>query len=329
HPMFEITVVEEGDAAKKMLAQNRYDLMITAAMLPKFHGFNLSYHAAANYPELKIIIISEIYKGTEYKHQAITQYRADDFFEKPLDKPKFKKRVLELLDINESELEDKNLLTTAQPAIPDTRKIPTIRKIKEEEKQLTSEDLFGDLLEEVQEIKPYEIKLDEDLKKKTGPHVIKTEKKAPQEDILVTRQMPSVSTTKLLKKDIAATQVLPDLDSLAREAGVTRPIKTAKPDDVSATRKIDIDLDQLFKTKKEDKKQPQETLKFKKIEDDISKKFEDTLSGLGIKGKPTQLKDTSTRPIKVEETLVQKARELETQEKDDKKMNWAAMISSD
>ncbi len=272
HPLFEITVVEEGDAAKRMLAQNRYDLMITAAMLPKFHGFNLSYHAAANYPNLKIIIISEIYKGMDYKHQAVTQYKADDFFEKPLEKVKFKKRALELLDISENELDQKNLFTTAQIPIPDTRKIPTIKKLKEDEKQLSSEDLFGDLLEEVQEIKPFEIKLDEDLKKKTGPHVIKTEKKTPEDsDILTTRQMPSV--TQVLKKDAAATQILPDFEALAKEAGVTKPIKTVKPEDAASTRKIDIDLDELFKTKKEDKKENQETLKFKKIEDDISKKL--------------------------------------------------------
>ncbi|MCX6582070.1 MAG: protein kinase [Candidatus Aminicenantes bacterium] len=326
HPLFEITVVEEGDAAKKMLTQNRYDLMITAAMLPKFHGFNLSYHTAANFPNLKIIIISEIYKGMEYKQQAINQYKADDFFEKPLEKEKFKKRALELLGVNENDLAQENLFTPSRPPIPDTRKIPTIRKLKEDEKQLSSEDLFGDLLEDVQENKPFEIKLEEEMQKDTGPHVIKTEKKAPEDaDILVTRQMPlpspspSPALTQMLKKDAAATQVLPDLDSLAREANVTRPIKAAKPGEGASTRKIDIDLDELFKTKKEDIKENRETLKFKKIEDDISKKFEDTLSGLGIKGKGAQLKDTATRPIKIEETLAQKARELETQEKDEKK----------
>ncbi|HLP46320.1 MAG TPA: response regulator, partial [Candidatus Kapabacteria bacterium] len=77
HPIFQVTVVEEGDIAKKALAKDRYDLLITAAMLPKFHGFNLSFYAATNYPGLKIIIISEIYKGMDYKYQAITQYKAD------------------------------------------------------------------------------------------------------------------------------------------------------------------------------------------------------------------------------------------------------------
>jgi DNA-binding response OmpR family regulator len=40
-PTFEITVANEGDTAKKYLEEKSFDLMITAAMLPKFHGFNL------------------------------------------------------------------------------------------------------------------------------------------------------------------------------------------------------------------------------------------------------------------------------------------------
>jgi two-component system response regulator PilR (NtrC family) len=83
---FEITVANEGDTAKECLAEKSFDLMITAAMLPKFHGFNLSQYAAENYPGMKIIIISEIYKGMDYKHQATTLYKANDFFEKPFDK---------------------------------------------------------------------------------------------------------------------------------------------------------------------------------------------------------------------------------------------------
>ncbi|HLP47105.1 MAG TPA: serine/threonine-protein kinase, partial [Candidatus Kapabacteria bacterium] len=270
------------------------------AMLPKFHGFNLSFYAATNYPGLKIIIISEIYKGMDYKYQAITQYKADDFFEKPLDKEKFKKRALELLGIKENDLLQNNL--PGNPvAIPDTRKIPTMQKINEENKKLTSEDIFGDLLENVKE-------------NKSATNMMKTGKKEDNEDIMLTRQMPSL--TQVLKKDESSTQVLHGLDSLGKEIGVTRPIKTVKPGDAAATRKIDLDIDELFKAKKEGKKE-NETQRFKKIEADISKKFEDTLSGLGIKGQSTQLKDT--RPIKVNESIARQAREVEIQEKDEKK----------
>ena len=315
HPIFEVTVVEEGDAAKKMLATNHYDLMITAAMLPKFHGFNLSLYAAKHYPGLKILIISEIYKGMDYKHQAINQFKADDFFEKPLDKDKFKKRALELLGINEKDLEQQKESATQIP-IPDTRKIPTLRKLEKDSNKLTSEDLFGDMLENNEENKPFEIKLHEDLQK---------------DDLLLTQQMPSPALTQVIRKDAGATQMLPRFESLEKEIGVTRPIKIEKPGEPPTTRKIDFDIDELLKIKKEVKKENKETQRFKKIEDDISKKFEDTLSGLGIKGKNSRHKDTNSQPtqpsqpsqpsqpMKLDEALSKTVLELEIPEKDDKK----------
>ncbi len=98
-PVFDVAVASDGEAAKQLLNQRDFDLMITAAMLPRFHGFNLALAVSQDHPGMKTIIISAIYKGSEYKHQAVTQYRASDFFEKPLDKEKFKKRVLELLNV--------------------------------------------------------------------------------------------------------------------------------------------------------------------------------------------------------------------------------------
>jgi serine/threonine protein kinase/DNA-binding response OmpR family regulator len=311
YPMFQVTVVDEGDAARKILAKDRYDLMITAAMLPKFHGFNLSYYAATNFPGLKIIIISEIYKGGDYKHQAINQYKAHDFFEKPLDIEKFKKRVYELLDLKESDLPKiQPRSATPQVVVPDTRKIPGLRTIPPENKKLSSEELFGDLLEHVKEDKTNDSKSGIDLQDKSvaATHVLKTEK----ENLLLTRQMPSLP--QVLKKDSSSTHVLLDLELLKKEIGVTRPLKTVKPGETSATREIDLNIDELLKTNGEKKKS--ETQRFKKIEDDISKKFEDTLSGLGIKNKSIPLKDT--QPIKVNESLARKVHEFENQERNDK-----------
>ncbi len=87
-PAFEVAVASDGETAKQLLHDHSFDLMITAAMLPRFHGFNLALAVSQDYPGMKIIIISAIYKGLEYRHQAITQYRANDFFEKPLDQDK-------------------------------------------------------------------------------------------------------------------------------------------------------------------------------------------------------------------------------------------------
>ncbi len=286
HPIFDIIVLNEGDTAKNFLSKKKFDMLITAAMLPKFHGFNLSLYASTHFPGIKIIIISEIYKGMDYKHQAVTQYKADEFFEKPFDKNIFKKRVLELLDIDEKDLVEKDALTTTQIPVADTKKIYTLKKIQEdkEKKILSSEDIFGDIIKKVEEIPPFEIELEEDKEedKKEG------KPKAGKDD----------SAARLLDKT--------DID-IGKQFKKTKP-STAEFD----TRKIDMDLDNLMRTQKIEKK---DTHKFKKIEDDISKKFEDTITGLGIGRKKPPHKDT--RPIKIQEPPGEPPPQIETKEKKD------------
>jgi DNA-binding response OmpR family regulator len=279
-PVFEVTVANEGDTAKEYLAEKSFDLMITAAMLPKFHGFNLSMYAGENYPGMKIIIISEIYKGMDYKHQATTIYKANDFFEKPFDKKIFKDRVFELLEIKREDLEQSSKQTTTQAPFSDTKKIPTIKKLEEEGKKLTSEDLFGDIIEKVHDVPPYEIKLD------------------AEED-------------KNKKKEKPGGTAVPEAPPVTREfaAPLTQKIDIKTPS-VNKTRKIDLDLLKLIKTEKKDKTKYKD-IRSKKIEEDISKKLEDTLSGLGISSKSTPSpgaaagtvpKTEVIKPIKLPET---------------------------
>ncbi|MCK4890310.1 MAG: response regulator, partial [Candidatus Aminicenantes bacterium] len=75
-PMFELAIAEAGDTAKMLLKKQKYDLVITAAMLPKFHGFDLAKFVSSTYPETKIIVMSSVYKGLEYKNQAISEFGA-------------------------------------------------------------------------------------------------------------------------------------------------------------------------------------------------------------------------------------------------------------
>lgn len=254
-PVFEITVANEGYTAKEYLAEKSFDLMITAAMLPKFHGFNLSMYAGENYPAMKIIIISEIYKGMDYKHQATTIYKANDFFEKPFDKKIFKDRVFELLEINKEDLEQSSKETTTQEPFSDTKKIPTIKKLEEKGKKLTSEDLFGDIIEKVHDVPTYEIKLDAEENNKK-------------------------------KKEKPGGAAVPEAPPVTREFATPVAPQVLKTPSVNTTRKIDLDLLKLIKTEKKDKIKYKD-IRSKKIEEDISKKLEDTLSGLGISSKST------------------------------------------
>ncbi len=244
-PVFNMETVDEGDKAKELVKNKNYDLVITAAMLPKFHGFNLSQFIGTQSPQTKILIISGIYKGIEYKHQAITQYKADDFLEKPLNRNQLKKRILELLDLEEENLKGDEQSPTTEIPLTDTTKIPAVQKSEPEKTKYSSNDLFGDIIDEVEKIPIHEIKLDKESDKKAEPR----------------KETKDVSPKSSKKKN--------------RE-------------------KIDLELANLVKVKSETPDQR----KFKKIEDDINKKLEDTLSGLGIKLKTTPKKDIEDKKAK-------------------------------
>jgi TonB family protein len=294
HPIFEITTASEGDEAKKRLAEKQFDLMITAAMLPKFHGFSLSQYAAENYPGINIIIISHIYKGIEYKHQAISQYRANDFFEIPFDKEALKNRALELLGINEEELTVPADKSTTQAPVSDTRKIPTLKKMQEEEKGdgLTSRDLFGDIIHQVEkEPPPFEIKLEGEEPRQQPP----SPPAPPVTQVLTRDELPWE-----LEKDVPPTTQVLKPPGFSREPGSGKSAHSPS----AATQKIDMDLLHFIQTgKKEKEKKDKE--KLKKIEDDISRKLEDTLSGLGINDRKTAVPGKKKEAVKQPQARVE------------------------
>ncbi len=102
--IFEITIARSEESAKDLLKNFRFDLLITETLLPKSHGFILSKYVSEHYPTTKIIIISDKLKQADYKQEALTQHGASDFFEKPLPERLFRKRVLEVLGIDDEEL---------------------------------------------------------------------------------------------------------------------------------------------------------------------------------------------------------------------------------
>jgi len=227
-------VVEDGLKAKKALTKDNFDLVITAAMLPKFHGFQLSEFIAKEYSQIKTIIISGIYKGVDYRHQAITQFKAVDFFEKPLMVDKFKSRIVEILNLDLDELEKQNSLHKTN--LIDTAKIPLYNNIKKKEENLTSDDIFGDIIKDVEKSKPSNDILPENSIKINQPSKKKTSKNKSFD-----------------------MSILDDL--------VKKPIK----------KKIE-----------------------KKIETDISRKLEDTLSGLGLSNKSVKKKHVTPPKINIE-----------------------------
>ncbi len=252
---FEFSKVEDGEAAKKILEKKRFDLVITAAMLPKFHGFYLSQHIKELFPTTSVIIISGVFKGYEYRQQAMTQYQADDYFEKPLDLVKLKKRAYELINV----MEDAEQFDPSVTQIPKakTNKIPTLKTLEQEQNKLTSDDIFGDILKKIESSSPG-VKID--LEQPKAPPV----------------QHPNPTITD-------RSDLLKELVTLEEPSRVSPTVLLKKP----------VNLDSMVQTGTQDQQPKKE---YKKLEDEISKKFEETLSGLGLSAKPSAPRPQPTKP---------------------------------
>lgn len=130
HKVFDITVARSEEVARDLLGNFRFDLLITETLLPKSHGYVLSKYVSETYPGTKIIIISDKLKAADSKAEAVSQHGASDFFEKPLHEKAFKKRVLEILDITEEdlqEMDDSSDLTTKLHVLPTSAELEAAR----------------------------------------------------------------------------------------------------------------------------------------------------------------------------------------------------------
>ena len=287
-PAFEISVAHDGEVAKRLLSSRHFDLMVTAAMLPRFHGFNLSLSVANEYPDIKIIIISGIYKGLDYRHQAITQYKAHDFFEKPIDGDKLKKRVSELLGLDESATQrsDRSVATTQIPVF-DTAKMPAFQNMEED--KLSSDDIFGDIIKRAEKADQYEIKLDEPFPETPQPADKPADKPVAKPTAKPVAKPSAPAVEKIMELN-AEDEVKPEW---------TRTAEDFKP----------AAIDAHFEPLLTEKKKVVDDNKMKRIEDEISRKLEETLSGLGLgverKSKPPAKPATPAPPAPTVEVKVE------------------------
>ncbi len=95
---FQIIKAADGQAAYDIYKKEKPDLMLIEAMLPKLHGFDLTQKI---YSETKgavpVVIVTGLYKGPQYKNEAIRSFGAADYFEKPYDKEKLVSSIKNLL----------------------------------------------------------------------------------------------------------------------------------------------------------------------------------------------------------------------------------------
>lgn len=84
---YRVLEADRGDTALQMVRDHRPDVAILEATLPKVHGFQVTRELkrGERYGGVRIIMISELYRGWRFAQDLKNNYGVDEFVEKPLD----------------------------------------------------------------------------------------------------------------------------------------------------------------------------------------------------------------------------------------------------
>jgi DNA-binding response OmpR family regulator len=95
---FEVMTATDGLSAYEQYKKARPDLVILEAILPKLHGFDLTsrIHRESR-GAVPVVIVTGLYRGPQYRREALTTFGAAEYFEKPYDPEKLVRAVLGLL----------------------------------------------------------------------------------------------------------------------------------------------------------------------------------------------------------------------------------------
>jgi DNA-binding response OmpR family regulator len=97
---YAVQVANDGREAEEKIKSERYDLVVLDAMLPHVHGFEICARLKAN-PRTRnvpVILVSAVYRGWRYAHDARESFGADEYIEKPFHIVDLLRRAKELLE---------------------------------------------------------------------------------------------------------------------------------------------------------------------------------------------------------------------------------------
>ena len=88
----------DGHSAFEKFVKEKPALIILEPMLPKLHGFDLVRKIRKEEgAKVPIIFITGLYKGPQYKNEAVNSFQVAGYFEKPYDGETLLKTVLNLV----------------------------------------------------------------------------------------------------------------------------------------------------------------------------------------------------------------------------------------
>ncbi len=263
---FELEFASDASKALAALEKKQFELLITEAMLPKKSGFELSLEAVSGYPLIKTIIVSGVYKGLLFRHQAMKEFKAADFFEKPINIQVFKNRVSELLcsfdhdTLCEKVVELKSSSRKKRDEDPQKKLFEILNQEKGRKEPET-------LKESDQQKQKQQINSSEELKKKIFSAKSEEEKKRPLGKI-------EGESKKLAQK---ISRELIELEALKNSEVKNEPAKSYHKLDQEISRKLQETVELLKKEDKKIKKNKRQVFKqdqqIELLEEEILKKI--------------------------------------------------------
>jgi DNA-binding response OmpR family regulator len=103
---FQIIRATDGQMAYEKFKEDKPDIVVLEAILPKVHGFDLTKRIfEETNGRVPVIIVTGLYRGPQYRMEALSSFGAADYLEKPVDKEKLLRAVMNILS-EEEEIEE-------------------------------------------------------------------------------------------------------------------------------------------------------------------------------------------------------------------------------
>jgi DNA-binding response OmpR family regulator len=84
---FQIVRASDGQSAYEKFKEEKPDIVILEAILPKIHGFDLTKRISEEtHGRVPVIIVTGLYRGPQYRMEALSTFGAADYLEKPVDR---------------------------------------------------------------------------------------------------------------------------------------------------------------------------------------------------------------------------------------------------
>jgi DNA-binding response OmpR family regulator len=117
---FEVLVAKDGIVGVEVFHDQRPDLVLIEAMLPKRHGFEVcgELKKTPHGQRTPVVIVTSVYKGRKYRSQAKHQHHCDEYLEKPISPELLLDVVRRLLDRDQGPAESGTSVTTEPTTSP-------------------------------------------------------------------------------------------------------------------------------------------------------------------------------------------------------------------